>query len=151
MKLHVIGTIFTVALVFASCKNEQKDAAEQINTSNPANHTAYVQATKPSTPGWIGAYTGTTPCPEPCKGEKTEMTVNADSTYTLSVQAIGQEEKPRVFSGTFHFDAAKNVITLDANGDHHKFEVQKDALKELDKFGDPKQLGRQEDYVLKKQ
>jgi uncharacterized lipoprotein NlpE involved in copper resistance len=102
---------------------------------------------------WIGkeTYKGTTPCLKPCKGIMTEITIRQDSTYSLNVLALGQEETPRKFEGTFYWDKTKNVITLDANGDHHKFKVQEGSLKELDKFGDPKQLGKQEDYILKKQ
>lgn len=146
MKIKYLA--IAAAIFFCSCKNEQKETVEQTETAKQATDAA--QATS-MTPEWEGIYTGTTPCPEPCKGEETKMQLNADSTYTLSVQAIGQEDKPRIFSGRFYWDTAKNIITLDENGDHHKFLVQEGSLKELDKFGDLKQLGKQEDYILKKQ
>ena len=148
MKLHHL--VLITAIAFSSCKNEQKEATGQ-ETSGTVTEISHKAHKALYSPDWPGPYTGTTPCLKPCEGEKTKMTITADSTYTLSVQAIGQEDKPRVFTGSFYWDKDKNVITLDANGDHHKFEVQEGSLKVLDKFGDPKQLGKQEDYVLKKQ
>ena len=142
--------LFVLSLTVLSCKNEQKETSEQ-ETSGTVTKISRAAHKTLHSPGWPGTYIGTTPCLKPCEGEKTEITISADTTYTLSVQAMGQEDKPRVFKGKFYWDQDKNVITLDANGDHHKFEVRDGSLKVLDKFGDPKQLGGQEDYVLKKQ
>ena len=83
-------------------------------------------------------------------GLKTEIEVRNDSTYTLSSQALGQEDKPRIFNGTYHFNTVKSTITLDAEGDHLKFLVQDDMLKKLDKFGDPEQGAPQEKYLLRR-
>lgn len=150
MKLHnLIATLAVVLL--CSCKNEQKQTTEQIETTVTAHENPDASHNSHKSLEWAGTYKATTPCMEPCKGIETEITINQDSTYALTVQAIGQEKVPREFAGTFHWDRSKNIITLDANGDHHKFQVRESALKELDKFGDPKQLGKQEDYILKKQ
>jgi uncharacterized lipoprotein NlpE involved in copper resistance len=150
MKMQYLFLIL-VTLVFSGCKNEQKDTTEQTLPDLPAGQAPDAAHNSQNSLDWEGTYKGTTPCLEPCKGIMTEITIKRDSTYSLSVQAIGQEETPRTFKGTFYWDKSKNGITLDANGDHHKFKVQEGSLKELDKFGDPKQLGKQEDYILKKQ
>jgi uncharacterized lipoprotein NlpE involved in copper resistance len=150
MKIFKLIAISAVALL-CSCKNEQKQAKAQMECEATPKEIPDAAHNSHNSLDWAGAYKGTTPCMEPCKGIDTQITINQDSTYALTVQAIGQEKVPRQFSGTFHWDKAKNVITLDANGDHHKFQVRENALKELDKFGDPKQLGRQEDYILIKQ
>jgi uncharacterized lipoprotein NlpE involved in copper resistance len=144
--------LFIIALlVFLSCKNEQNQATEQTLPVLPAEQIPDAAHNSQNSLDWEGTYKGTTPCLKPCKGIMTEITIRQDSTYSLNVLALGQEETPRKFEGTFYWDKTKNVITLDANGDHHKFKVQEGSLKELDKFGDPKQLGKQEDYILKKQ
>ena len=150
MKIRIL-ILLSVTFFVSSCKNEQKQTTEQIETTVTAPELPDALHNSQNSLDWDGTYAGTTPCHEPCKGIETEITINKDSTYNLSVRAIGQEEKPRVFAGTFYWDDTKNVITLDANGDHHKFQVREGALKELDKFGEPKQLGNQEDYILKKQ
>lgn len=143
---YIIGTI----LLLCSCKNEQKEGTAQMEC-DAKTEIPDVAHNSHNSLDWAGTYTGNTPCLKPCQGVDTQIIINEDSTYTLSVKAIGQENTPRKFAGTFSWDKAKNVITLDANGDHHKFQVMESALKELDKFGDPKQLGKQDDYILKKQ
>lgn len=148
MKSSFLFLSLTLGVFITGCKNEQPAPSDTITTNTEVPDPAH---NSQNSLDWAGTYVGTTPCHEPCQGEKTIMQINSDSTYTLSVQAIGQEDVPRLFSGTFHWDTNKNVITLDENGDHHKFQVREGALKELDKFGDPKQLGNQEDYILKKQ
>lgn len=150
MKTQYVLLIIAI-LSFSACKNEQKEAIEQTETSVPAELIPNAAHNSQNSLDWAGTYAGTTPCVEPCKGIMTEITIRQDSTYSLAVKALGQEDAPRKFEGTFHWDKTKNVITLDANGDHHKFKVQEGSLKELDKFGNPKQLGKQEDYILKKQ
>ena len=91
------------------------------------------------------------PCGD-CKGIKTEITVNADKTYSLSSQYLGKEENPRIFKGTYNLDTSKNIITLDAEGDHLEFEIIDDGaygmLKKLDKFGDEEEGAPEARYFL---
>lgn len=98
---------------------------------------------------WAGTYSGVTPCAD-CPGMKTDMTLNTDNTYSLQEQYLKKEKTPRSFKGSFTWDEAKSVITLDAEGDHHKFKVMENGLRLLDKFGDEKQGGKPEDFVLPK-
>jgi len=71
----------------------------------------------------------------------------------LSSQAIGRDAKPAVYNGTYYRDE-KNIITLDAEGDHLKFKIIDDGadgmLQKLDKFGDDEQGGPPARYFLHK-
>jgi len=137
------------AFMFIGCKDGEKPTATQdaqIDTIVVPNEIVH----DTPAPGWMGKYSGTLPCWNDCDGLKTEIEVRNDSTYTLSSQALGQEDKPRLFDGTYHYDTIKNTITLDAEGDHLKFLVRDGMLKKLDKFGDPEQGAPQEQYLLKR-
>jgi len=94
------------------------------------------------------------PCGGDCKGIKTRITLNADTTYILTSQAIGQDPKAAVYKGTFYLDKATDIITLDAEGDHLKFKIIDDGadgmLKKLDKFGADEQGGPPARYLLHK-
>lgn len=56
--------------------------------------------------------------------------------------------------GTYHLDKTTHVVTLDAEGDHLKFEIIDDGaygmLKKLDKFGDEEKGGLPARYLLHK-
>lgn len=98
---------------------------------------------------WAGTYSGVTPCAD-CPGMKTEIVLKSDNTYSLQEQYLEKEKTPRTFKGKFYWDEKGSVITLDAEGDHHKFKVMENRLKMLDKFGDDKQGGKPEDFILPK-
>jgi len=156
MKTFQIICLSALLSAAVSCK---KDAESQIE--NPKGDSLTSNAGTVTTPAadaahnsensldWPGDYSGTLPCGD-CKGIKMDITINKDKTYSLSVQALGKEDKPRIFKGTFYWDTAKNVITLDAEGDHLKFRVQEGCLTKLDKFGDPEQGGPVSAYTLSK-
>jgi len=153
MKLLHLLSISALLAITVSCKQDQAPAIDSVSTVEASTPIINPDAAHNSENSldWPGTYIGTTPCSGDCTGIATNIKIEADSTYNLSVQAIGQEDKPRLFAGKFYWDTAKNVITLDAEGDHLKFKVQEGSLKMLDKFGDPKQGGPQSVYVLKKQ
>ncbi|MXN92733.1 hypothetical protein GR160_16005 [Flavobacterium sp. Sd200] len=94
------------------------------------------------------------PCGGACIGIKTKITLSADKTYLLFSQAKGRDAKAAQYAGTFYLDASKNVITLDAEGDHLKFEIIDDGaygmLKKLDKFGNEEKGGPHARYLLHK-
>ncbi|AWH84331.1 hypothetical protein HYN59_04010 [Flavobacterium album] len=140
------------ALAMIGCKDGEKPTATQDIAPTGATEPAMSPQMPPekTSAAWMGKYAGVLPCWNECKGLKTEIEVRNDSTYTLSSQALGQEDKPRIFKGTFNFNTAKKTITLDAEGDHLKFLVNDGMLKKLDKFGDPEQGAPQEKYLLKK-
>lgn len=151
--IQIVGLAVALSLSI-SCKNEQKETTVQTNndtvTSAPStavNEPADTNSTAAA--GWAGRYKGTLPCEGDCTGIAIEITLNADKTYTLVSQALGRDLKPSTYTGTFYLDE-KNIATLDAEGDHLKFLIQKDAVKKLDKFGDEEQLGPASSYILPK-
>jgi len=148
MKTMQLLCLIAATLVIG-CKDGEKPTGTQTGPADTTITDDGISAEKPES-GWTGKYAGVLPCGNDCDGLKTEIEVRADSTYTLSSQALGQEDKPRLFKGTYHFDTVKNTVTLDAEGDHLKFLVQEGRLKKLDKFGDPEQGAPQEKYLLDK-
>jgi uncharacterized lipoprotein NlpE involved in copper resistance len=96
---------------------------------------------------WAGNYSGSLPCGD-CKGILTKITLNNDKTYTLSSQYIGKETRPTVYNGTFNLD--KSIVTLDAEGDHLKFQLmpEDNMIVKLDKFGNEEQGGPAARYYL---
>lgn len=155
LQIICLSAILTLAV---SCKKEPGEPAiEQKEMGTlPEVTTDSVMDPKPDAAhnsenslDWPGTYSGTLPCGD-CKGIKTDITITTDKTYSLSSQYLGKEDKPHVYKGTFAWDDAKNVITLDAEGDHLKFKVQEGSLKKLDKFGDAEQGGPASAYILNK-
>lgn len=160
MKLPHILCLAALTLL-TGCKNEEKsggnqttvadaDATTFADTTETANTTAPVKKpVKPivKTASWNGKYSGVLPCGD-CKGIFTIITVNGDNTYKLISKRVGKGEKEAAYGGTYHFDSAKNMITLDAEGDHLKFEVKDGMLIKRDKFGNPEQGGQEARYYL---
>jgi uncharacterized lipoprotein NlpE involved in copper resistance len=156
MRTFQIICLSALLLATISCKKEaESHAAELKNDSVTSNSdtitmpAADAAHNSENSLDWPGDYSGTLPCGD-CKGIKMDITINNDKTYSLSVQALGKEDQPRIFKGTFYWDTAKNVITLDAEGDHLKFKVQEGCLRKLDKFGDQEQGGPESAYTLSK-
>lgn len=101
-------------------------------------------------PDWTGRYSGVLPCRVGCEGYKHIIQIRKDSTYTLSLQELGNEDAPRVFKGRYHLDKPKKIITLDAEGDHLKFKVMEGMLKKLDKFGNEEKGAPPAKYLLQR-
>ncbi|MEL1245140.1 copper resistance protein NlpE [Flavobacterium sp. DGU11] len=155
MKTLQIICLSAFTILSVGCKKEAAETEEARQTTvieKPIDtlQDAAVGDNSQNALDWPGTYSGTLPCGGDCKGIKTEITINSDTTYSLSSQALGRDDKPSIYKGTFSWDEAKSVITLDAEGDHLKFKVQEGSLKKLDKFGDPEQGGPQEAYILNK-
>jgi len=154
MKLFQIACLSLLMSFAVSCKDTPKETEgpqDQEMVPPAVTHTVAADEAHNSENAldWSGAYSGTTPCAD-CPGMKTDITLNSDNTYSLQEQYLEKEKAPRSFKGSFTWDEAKSVITLDAEGDHHKFKVMENGLRLLDKFGDEKQGGKPEDFVLPK-
>lgn len=155
MKLLQIIGLSIVMITAVGCKEEKrpeafdnevlpKEVVDSVDTESVDNaHTSN------NSLDWAGTYSGVSPCAD-CPGIKTDITLGKDNTYSLQEQYLEKEKTPRIFDGKFYWDEAGSVITLDAEGDHHKFKVMEGRLRMLDKFGDPKQGGKPEDFDLKK-
>lgn len=145
MRLQHILYLSAIMLLTA-CKNEEKSTDSQTT----AIDTTVVQTTaqhESENTAWMGKYSGVLPCGD-CKGIKTEFEVKHDSTYTLTSQYLGKGVPPAIYNGTYHFEQSKQMITLDAEGDHLKFQVQDGMLIKRDKFGNPEQGPEEARYYL---
>jgi uncharacterized lipoprotein NlpE involved in copper resistance len=159
MKLPHIVCLAALTLLTA-CKNEEKSADSQTTVAD-ADATTFADTTETATPppvkkpakpivktaSWHGKYSGVLPCGD-CKGIFTIITVDGNNTYKLLSKRVGKGEKEAAYDGTYHFDNSKNMITLDAEGDHLKFEVKDGMLIKRDKFGDPEQGAEEARYYL---
>ncbi|SFQ69550.1 copper resistance protein NlpE [Flavobacterium akiainvivens] len=157
LKITLLAALLTLSI---GCKNDaEKTSVEQQeqgtlpsvehDTTTPADTTGGASVTPENdTPAWVGNYSGSLPCGD-CKGILTKITLNGNKTYTLSSQYIGKETKPTVYNGTFNLDD-KNIATLDAEGDHLKFQLmpEDDMVVKLDKFGNAEQGGPAARYFL---
>lgn len=78
-----------------------------------------------------GVYTGTTPCAD-CEGIETVLTLNHNSTYTLTLKYLG---KGNTFTshGSFHWSKDGSSITLDK--DKSLYKVGERKLIQLDTEG----------------
>ncbi len=159
MKLFKISLLAALLSLGMACKKEGEKTSieqqEQGNTPEIKHDTAPPIDTKgrastsdTETPAWAGNYSGSLPCGD-CKGILTKLTLNGDKTYILSSQYIGKEEKATVYKGTFTLDD-KDIVTLDAEGDHLKFKLMPadNMIVKLDKFGNAEQGGPAARYYL---
>lgn len=140
-------------LALGGCKDGEKPADAQNNTVTEVPPVAPAPVPVPAKEepaSWMGKYAGVLPCYNGCSGLETQIEIRSDSSYTLSSQALGLDDKPNVYNGSYHFDRSKSTVTLDAEGDHLKFLVDNGMLKKLDKFGDPEKGAPQDRYILKR-
>jgi len=157
MKVLQIICLSALLSFATGCKKEtETPSVQQMEQGTlPSVETDTVQAdtiSKTNKISWNGKYSGNLTCGD-CAGIKTEITLNADKTYTLLSQYTGKGE-PVTYNGTYSLDEATQVVTLDAEGDHLKFKIIDDGaygmLKKLDKFGADEQGGPAARYLLHK-
>jgi uncharacterized lipoprotein NlpE involved in copper resistance len=155
LQLFCLAAMLSLAI---GCKNEtetpsieqkEQGTLPKVETDTVPKDTVAGDTSKDQ-PAWVGNYSGSLPCGD-CKGILTRITLNADKTYMLSSQYIGKEGKPNVYKGTYNLDD-KNIVTLDAEGDHLKFLIMEgdNMIKKLDKFGNEEQGGPEARYFLHK-
>ncbi len=155
MKKTISAFAVFALLAFTACKNEEKtpDGQTPAESAETLTDTTVqdmpVGDTSQTSLDWAGVYTGTLPCGD-CPGIKTEIQLNDNNTYALSIQYLEKEKTARKYTGTFAWDETGSIITLDAQGDHKKYKIQENNIKMLDKFGDPIQGELSSNYVLNK-
>lgn len=99
---------------------------------------------------WAGDYQSTLPCAD-CEGIKTQLSLNVDSTYTMTETYLGKsDDHPFKSSGKFSFDHTGSIITLDQHGDLRKFFIAENQLYALDQEGKKIEGNLSEYYILKK-
>lgn len=142
--------LFILLAAVIGCKNKGKETTVKTQTDTIVNSDIKTPDAGMGN-AFEGTYSGSLPC-EYCKekGLLTKLTINTDSTYSLSSQELGNENTPRIFKGTYSLKKSDGVITLDAEGDHLKFKIMEGMVKKLDKFGNEEQGGPAARYLLHK-
>lgn len=153
--------VLALPFILASCKDEKPTPSVEQQEQGTLPNSEGLDTVKPrdtvtvdtvaTTGAWYGNYAGSLPCGD-CKGILTRISLSKDKTYTLSSQYLGKEKNPTIYKGMYNLDNTKNIVTLDAEGDHLKFlVVEKDSMIiKLDKFGDREKGGPAARYFLHK-
>lgn len=99
---------------------------------------------------WNGTYQGITPCAS-CEGIKTTLTLNPDFSFTMSTQYVGKSEEVLEVKGTFKWNDAGNIISLDGIKDApNQFLVGENMLFQLDMKGNRITGDLADKYILTK-
>ena len=99
---------------------------------------------------WDGVYAGTIPS---ASGSGIDVTIilRRDSIYTLRYHYVGRQSGDFITVGTFAWDEAGGVITLNAKNIPPHYRVGENRLIQLDMEGQPITGMLADHYVLKKQ
>lgn len=100
---------------------------------------------------WPGIYHGFTPCAD-CKGVRTTLALNKNSSYILISQYLGKSEREFVEKGKFTWGNEDNTIVLTPrNGDKtRQYFVGEDQLIQLDDNGKRYTGESAQRYVLRR-
>lgn len=76
---------------------------------------------------FTGTYYGTLPAAD-CEGIKTELVINADSTYSLTSEYLGKQGEPFLESGVYHL-VNNNLIELvtPSSGEKTYYKIKNDS------------------------
>ncbi|WP_338589222.1 copper resistance protein NlpE [Shewanella khirikhana] len=101
---------------------------------------------------WNGSYEGVVPCAS-CEGINTRLVLNADGTYLLETQYLGEQEagaEPEVFEerGSFRWNASGGAIQLESGawyqvGENQLFMLDRDGKRITGALADHYRLGKQ--------
>jgi uncharacterized lipoprotein NlpE involved in copper resistance len=149
MKIIIVLAAF---LFLFSCKKEMKQ--EEIKSDSIVE--VGVKATMNSDNSqnsldWQGTYKGITPCAD-CEGIETEITLNADLTFTLKTKYLSKGDG-KIFqeTGSFVWDKTGGIISLEGlKGSPSQYKVGENRLIQLDMEGNVITGDLAEKYVLTK-
>jgi len=120
---------------------------ESDSTAIDSSPTITDQHTSANSLDWAGIYKGVLPCAD-CEGIATQITLNKDSTYSLTTSYLGKSVKPINQKGSFSWSKAGNIINL---GGTNLFLVGENNLTQLDKQGNKINSAMADKLVLLKQ
>lgn len=151
---HKILALLTIIAFSYGCKNNADNQDIEITTEQVDTATTDTTNLQPQSPqnmlaptaeeikkstefaDWTGKYTGNLPCGEGCKGVKTEVYLEIDSTYTLT-QTLASETKKhgiiKSYQGNIVWNKEHDTIVLDTNGTALQFKVMEGMLKKIEK------------------
>jgi uncharacterized lipoprotein NlpE involved in copper resistance len=147
MKIIIVLAAF---LFLFSCKKEMKQ--EEIKSDSIVEvgvDTLSVSDNSQNSLDWKGTYKGVTPCAD-CEGIETEITLNADLTFTLKTKYLGKGDG-KVFqeAGSFVWDKTGGIISLEGlKGRPSQYKVGENRLIQLDMEGNVITGDLAEKYVL---
>lgn len=84
---------------------------------------------------WNGMYTGSLPCAD-CMGIDVSLTLNLDGTYALTETYRGDEDSTFDNEGTFSWNEAGSIVSLDNKSKPNEFFVAEGRLIKLDMNGE---------------
>ena len=123
--------MFIFGFSMSACKSKNSNKSETNETKIATGDTSE------NSLDWNGTYTGTVPCAD-CAGIFTQITLNADKTYSLKTNYVGKEGVGENLKGTFQWDAAGKIITLSGLKDKSmpsSYQVGENKLIQLDMNG----------------
>lgn len=145
-----IALIVCISMLFISCKKEVKQAEIKTDTIDKATiETPMDSDNSQNSLDWQGTYKGVTPCAD-CEGIETEITLNADLTFTLKIEYLGKGDG-NVFqeAGSFVWDKTGGIISLEGfKGGPSQYKVGENRLIQLDMEGNVITGDLAEKYVL---
>lgn len=138
-----------VAIAFGGCnsapKNQEKSQEITEETVIFDGHTSQ------NALDWDGTYFGILPCAD-CEGIETTITLSMNHTFTQKQVYLKGEEKHEFESkGTFQWDEAGRIITLQFEESSWMYQVIENAIIHLDMEGNRIEGELAEMYVLQKQ
>lgn len=149
MKYKIFALPAIVAIFFSACNSAPKN---QEKSREVTEETAIVDGhTSQNALDWDGTYFGTLPCAD-CEGIETTISLSMDHTFTQKQVYLKGEEKHEFESkGTFQWDEAGRIITLQFEDNTWMYQVVENAIIHLDMEGNRIEGELAEMYVLRKQ
>ena len=146
--LFMLGFL-SLALVSCNTSNTSGSQADTValTESSPIPDAAH---TSQNSLDYAGTYTGVLPCAD-CPGIKTEITLNADNSFTKKMTYLERKEAG-IFKekGTYSWDAAGQTITREGIHAPNQYFVGENTLTQLDMEGKKVEGDLADLYILKK-
>jgi uncharacterized lipoprotein NlpE involved in copper resistance len=154
--LKILGIAMISLMVSCTPKDKNPEVNPTLKTDPMAIQTP-MDTTKANTTtadnsenslDWYGTYEGVVPCAD-CPGIKTTLTLNENKSFKLEEEYL--EKKARnEDQGTFQWDPAGSVITLNGNVAKYKYKVGENTITQLDTNGQPIDGPNKNLYIFKK-
>ncbi|GLR17317.1 hypothetical protein GCM10007940_19320 [Portibacter lacus] len=123
----IFAMMLIVSVISCGEKNKQNDLGESIDM-----HTSEESL------DWIGPYNGILPCAD-CPGIETTLTLQGNLKYELKMRYQEKSEKVFIETGSFEWDDAGSIITLNVDGkpsEDHQYKMIENGMLKLDNKGE---------------
>lgn len=149
MKKQFFTLLMLATIAFGACNSAPKNRENSQEVTEEA--AIFDGHTSQNSLDWDGTYIGTLPCAD-CEGIETTITLSMDHTFTQKqVYLKGEERHAFESEGTFQWDEAGRIITLQFEDNTWMFQVVENAIIHLDMEGNRIEGELAEHYVLEKQ